>query len=85
MEDNGIRFDLLPKYLYRDEEHSQSIKITNGIPIPIDCDGVLPCIALRRPTPEEIYTFEIFDLTSKFEWDPYIKGWHFAKNLIESL
>ena len=75
--DNGIRIDLCPKYFYPDKEHTQIIKLTRQTPIAIEYYGVLPYIASRRHKPEEIDTYKIFDITSKFKWYPYFKGGFF--------
>ena len=48
LEDKGIMFDLNPKLFYPDKKHLQSIKITDGTPIYIEYDDVLPHISVRK-------------------------------------
>ena len=71
LEENNVRVDLRPKAYYPSESGAQSITFSNDFSIPIDYDGVLPCISIRRPTAHELATCERLQLSSKYDWDPY--------------
>ena len=71
-EDNEVRIDIRPKRFYVNSgENCQQIVFPDGNKIPIEYDGVLPFIPIRRPTPDEIDTCQRLLLTSNDEWDPY--------------
>ena len=70
-EEAGVGVDLRPKYYYNDEEHAQAITFPDGTIIPIQYDGSLPFIPVRRPTPNEIENCRRLQLTSKDAWDLY--------------
>ena len=81
-EECGNRVDLRPKVFYPGEDGAQTVTLSNGEIIPIKFDGVLPYIPVRRPSPEEIDSCERVQLTSKYEWDPFLQGnfSHLASN-----
>ena len=43
-EDNYMRVDLRPKLYYPNNNNTQSITFPDGNPIPVEYNGVLPCI-----------------------------------------
>ena len=70
-EDNGVHIDLRPKRFYPQlEDECQHILFHDGIRIPLEFDGVLPCIFVRRPTHNELHNCQRIQLTSEAEWDP---------------
>ena len=68
-----VIIDLPPKVYYQNKNNSQLINFLDGTSIPFEYDGVLPCIAVRRPTKYEVENCEIIALTSKLYWCPYVK------------
>ena len=74
-----MRVDLRPKLYDPNKNNAQLITFPNGNSIPVEYDGVLPCIAIRNPTKYEVENCERIALTSKFDWDPYVKGGSFSK------
>ena len=70
-EEAGVGVDLRPKYYYNDEEYAQAITFPDGTIIPIQHDGSLPFIPVRRPTPNKIENCRRLQLTSRDDWDPY--------------
>ena len=74
-EEAGVGVDLRPKYYYNDEEHAQAITFPDGSIIPIQYDGSLHFIPVRRPTPNEIENCRRLQLTSyhlKLRWSSMI-------------
>ena len=67
---NDTRVDLRPKMFYPDVHACQTITFSDGTSIPLELDGVLPCLYVRRPTQEEIDSCPRVQLTSEDEWDP---------------
>ena len=55
-EDNGVHIDLRPKQFYPQlDDDCQRITFEDGTIIPLEFDGVLPCIFVRRPTHDELH------------------------------
>lgn len=71
-EENDVRIDLRPKFFYPNAPGAQTISFPNGISIDIEFEGVLPYIPVRRPTNEEVSQCPRVELTSRFEWDPFL-------------
>ena len=78
-EDNDVRFYLRLKLYYPNNNNSHSITLPDRTSIPVEYDGVLPCIAVRRLTKYEVEIFEKIALTSKINWDTYGKGESFSE------
>ena len=78
-EEVGIRIDLRPKKYHTQATEAQTITLVSGEVIPIQYDGVLPFIPIRRPTSEEIEHCQRVQLTSKFDWDPFSTTGTFSK------
>ena len=78
-EDNALRVDLRPKLYDPNNNNSQSINFPYGTSIPVDYYGVLPWIAVLKPTKYEVENCEWIALTSKFYLDSYVKGGSFSK------
>ena len=53
-EDNDVRIDLRPKLYYPNNNNTQPITFPYGTSIPVDSYGVLPSIAVSRPTKYEV-------------------------------
>ena len=70
-EEAGVGVHLRPKYYYNDEEHAQAITFPDRTIIPIQYNGSLPFIPVRRFTPNEIENCRRLQLTSRDDWDPY--------------
>ena len=70
-EEIGIRVDLRPKVFYPNDPTSQSITFADGTVIPIQYDGVLPLIPVRRPSPIEVDSCERLPFSSPYDWDPF--------------
>ena len=88
-EDDNARIDLHPKLYY---QNNNNVQFTSpvGNSIPVDCNGVLPCIAVCIPNQYEVENCERIALTSIFDWGPYGKREIFYKveaclNNIESV
>ena len=75
VEENNIHVDTRNKRFYPNEiDTCQTISFPDGTIIPVEYDGVLPFIPIRRPTPSEIDTCRRLTLTPPDEWDPYSYG-----------
>ena len=71
-EDNDVRIDLRHKRFYPQSSDScQKVIFEDGTIIPVEYDGVLPFLPVRRPTPVEIDTCKRVTLTSSNEWNPF--------------
>lgn len=71
-EDNGVHVDTRPSKFYPSlGSKCQCITFDDDFTIPIEYDGVLPYLPVRRPTPEEIDECERRSLTSAHNWDPH--------------
>ena len=73
-EDNYVIIELRPKVYYPNNNNAQSFTLPYKTSIPVECDGMLPHLAICRPTKYEVENFEKIALTSKFDWDTYGKG-----------
>ena len=69
-EDSNVRIDTQPKRFYPNED-CQRILFEDGTIIPIEFDGVLPYISVRRPTSDEIHNCRRLSLTNQDEWNPH--------------
>ena len=49
-EDNDVIFDLHPKLYNTNNYNTQSINFPDGASIPVEYDGLIPCIAVRKTT-----------------------------------
>ena len=78
-EDNDVKVDLRPKVYYPNNNNAQSINFPYGTSIPVEYDGVLPWIAVRKPTKYKVESCELIALTSEFYWDTYGKGGSLSK------
>ena len=78
-EDNDVRVYLRPKVYYPNNNNKQSINFPDESSIPFEYNGVLPCIAVRKPNNYEVEHCEWISLTSKFNWGPYGKVGNFSK------
>ena len=63
-EESDVRVDLRPSRYYPDP-HAQSISFPCGTTIPVQYDGALPFIPIRRPTPDEIHNAPRLVLSAK--------------------
>lgn len=71
-ENNGIRIDLRPKKYYPESISASTMFCgEHNLSIPIQHEGPLPYIQVRRPTGEELLTCDIIQLTSENDWNPY--------------
>ena len=70
-EDNGVRVNLRPAVYYPNNNNTKSIIFPDGNSIPVEYDGVLPRIAVRKPTKYEVENCERNALTSKLDWGLY--------------
>ena len=78
-EDNYVIVDLCPKLYYPNKNNAQSITFLYGTSIPVEYNGVCPCMAVRKSTKYEVENCKRIDLTSKLDWDPYGKVGNFSK------
>ena len=69
-EDSDVRVDTRPRRFYPNED-CQNIVFPDGTKIPLEFDGVLPYIQIRRPTSEEIQYCRRVSLTTQNEWNPH--------------
>ncbi len=65
-----VHIDVRPKSYFPNGASAQSITIEDKI-LPLEFNGPLPYIQVRRPTKEEYNTCQHYELTSHDEWDPY--------------
>ena len=78
-EDNQVRIDVRPeKYHGNNSKTCQRIIFEDGFEIPIEYEGVLPFITVRKPTPYELDVCERRQLTSDHNWLPH----EFRSNLM---
>ena len=73
-QDNDGRVKLRPKLQYPNNNNAQLITFPDGTSIPVDYDGVLPCIAVCKPNKYKVENCERIALTSKIDEGPYGKG-----------
>ena len=71
---NYVRVDLRPKLYDPNNNNAQSITFPYVNSIPVEYNGVLPCIAVYKSTKYRVENCEGIALTSKFDWGPYGKG-----------
>ncbi len=64
---NGLTVDDVPCQF--GGTHSILI-LRNGLRIPLQIQGVLSCIPVRKPSAEEVETCEWIELTAESEWNP---------------
>ena len=69
-EDSDVRVGTRPRHFYPNED-CQNIIFPDGTKIPLEFDGVLPYIQIRRPTSEEIQYCRRVSLTTQNEWNPH--------------
>jgi hypothetical protein len=67
---NGVRVNTNPSCHFEDDPTAQTISINDTV-LPIEFNGPLPFIQVRRPTQSEFDQCTHFELTSHDEWDPY--------------
>ena len=79
MEENDVKVDIRPSTYYPNVVDAQTVIFEDGTRIPILYDGVLPYIAARRPTPEEIDSCPRLALTSRDDWNPFLLGGSFSR------
>jgi Integrase core domain. len=77
-EESDVRVDVRPSRYYSDP-HAQSITFPCGTVIPVQYDGALPYIPIRRPTADEIHNVPRLVMTPKFPWDPSMPGGNFSQ------
>ena len=53
-EDNDVIVDLRPKVYYPNKNNAQSTTFPDENSIPVEYDGVIPCIAICKPTKYEV-------------------------------
>ena len=75
---NYVRVDLRPKVYDPNNNNAQSITFPDGNSIPVEYNGVLPCIAVCKSTKYRVENCEGIALTSKFDWGPFGKGVSFS-------
>ena len=66
-DDDDVRFDLVPKVYYPNNNNSHSITFPYGTSIPVENYGVLPRISIRKPRKYKVENRERIALTSKFD------------------
>ena len=69
-EDNDVRIDIRPKRFYPNED-CQCIRFPDGTSLPLQYDGVLPYLPVRRPTADELDSCQRLSLTSDNNWNPF--------------
>ena len=70
-EDSNVRVDMRPKYFYPGQESEcQRLLFEDGTSLPLEFDGVLPYLKVRRPNEHELHNCTRLQLTSDNEWDP---------------
>ena len=53
-EENGVKIDIRPKSYYPNETTAQTLHLADGIVLPLQYNGVLPFLPVRRPTNDEL-------------------------------
>ena len=66
---NDVHIDTRP-HAYYDDPSAQSI-IFDDVKLPLEFNGPLPFLHVRRPTENEFNTCPHYALTSHDDWDPY--------------
>ena len=69
-EENNVKIDMRPKHFYPNQSNCQSVTFDDGTQIPLEFDGVLPYLRVRRPTNKELDSCKRLQLTSEGEWNP---------------
>jgi hypothetical protein len=71
-EENEVHIDIRPTRYYPSEKsHCQSIHFPDGTSLPLEYEGVLPYLPIRRPTPDELDTCTRLSITPEHGWNPY--------------
>ena len=76
---NNTIIILRPKLYDLNKNNAQSITFPNRTPIPVEYNGVLPCITVCRPTNPQVKNCEKNAFVSKIDWYPYYKGGIFLR------
>lgn len=70
--DHGIKIDIRPKLYYPEEKSAQTFEIPSLRRIlPIQYNGSVPFLHVRKPTREEMETCTHVEITSRDNWDPH--------------
>ncbi|GFH61775.1 hypothetical protein CTEN210_18251 [Chaetoceros tenuissimus] len=77
-EESDVRVDTRPRRYYSDP-HAQTISFPCCTVLPVEYDGGLPFIPIRRPTADEIHSCQRLVMSAKFPWDPSIPGGFFSQ------
>ena len=80
-EEEGVQVDTCPSYYYPNDNHAQTVTFADRTIIPVRYHGVLPYIPVRRPTPQEIQYCCRLSLSSRYDWNPFVKDGHFSHAL----
>ena len=78
-EEIGVRVDTRPTRYYPDDIGCQSMLFPDGTIIPIEYDGVLPYIPVRRPTKEEVHHCRRLTLSAREPWNPFELSGQFCR------
>ncbi len=70
---NGIRIDIRPSSAYPHDHTAQTVSVPSlDFAIPVEYNGVLPLLNVRRPTSNELASCTQVILTSgEYDWDPF--------------
>ena len=91
-EEAGVRIDLRAKKYYPSCSDCQMVRFPDGTSIPIEYDGPLPYLPVRRPTKWEIDNCPRLQLSDRVPWDPFslknsfcATSFNDGENIIDSL
>jgi hypothetical protein len=70
--EHGIKIDIRPRLFYPDTPTAQTFEIPSLQRLfPIQYEGSVPFLHVRKPTQEEIQTCTHVEITSRSSWDPH--------------
>ena len=77
----GVKVNECPKQFDRSSPHSVSVPRKNVfLELPLELDGVISYLAVRKPTSEELRHCKRLQCTSDSPWDPSSHDWNQKEN-----
>ena len=77
-EEAGAQIDLRPSRYYPSDIGCQQVRFPDGTVLPIQYDGVLPYLPVRRPTKGEVHHCRRLTMTERIPWDPFMFNGSFS-------
>ena len=68
--ENDVHVDLRPRKYYPNENGAQTLVLPDGLTLNIQYQNSTPFVPVRRPTPLELTSCHLVEMTSHDSWDP---------------